>query len=530
MTTDPFSPHLKRAAQLFQSGDIVQAGQIWQAILKKSPAHEEARIGLYKVKLFFDARATQDGLEDISRFEQTQVDYVPSDAAKNVSDNYAPPQPSVAAAPPQPPPHAPVEAPTEVPTPTEASAPTAVSGGLSEDEADTLLKDGCTLYDMGMVHEAIEKWNTLQAKCPGHPQVQQYLDMGNRDLQAAARPVPSLPQAPAPPVAQALPQAPPQPSRVDVQAMEVEKPEFPKHEPIAPTPQLSQSQPGSPLPRRLTGELVVQKPLSPEFMPGDIQMEESLEAPVKPPAPLLEPKSPEQVRTGLKLPAFLTRLEGEIPALFKKPALIAGVLGFIIVSYAGVFFLRSHQKDKRLVEQVEAESHSAIAPLTQTLQIADLNEKTEDIRQQAVQLLEDAPLMSYYRCRELIRRNPLDAQAAQLMAQASAQLTKAPTQGSPADLDLALGRGNLEGADVILRSLLCQSPEDPILMAQLARICKDLSERLAAKEKWDEIESHLLMGRCLFPEDKSWSARLQLMTYLKSASPEARKTWSQLLG
>ena len=59
---DPFEAYLKRATDLFEAGDIVRAGQIWQAILKKVPDHQVARAGLYRVKLYFDSRATQDGL------------------------------------------------------------------------------------------------------------------------------------------------------------------------------------------------------------------------------------------------------------------------------------------------------------------------------------------------------------------------------------------------------------------------------------------------------------------------------------
>ena len=46
---DPFQAHLLRAASLFEAGDVVQAGQIWQAILKRDPTHQAARAGLYQV-------------------------------------------------------------------------------------------------------------------------------------------------------------------------------------------------------------------------------------------------------------------------------------------------------------------------------------------------------------------------------------------------------------------------------------------------------------------------------------------------
>ena len=50
MTTDPYLPYLRQADELFAHGEIVKAGQIWQAILKQHPSHTEARVGLMAVK------------------------------------------------------------------------------------------------------------------------------------------------------------------------------------------------------------------------------------------------------------------------------------------------------------------------------------------------------------------------------------------------------------------------------------------------------------------------------------------------
>ena len=62
--TDLYDPYLSQANALFEAGDVVKAGQIWQAVLKRAPRHPEARAGLYKVKAYFDARATRDDLLD----------------------------------------------------------------------------------------------------------------------------------------------------------------------------------------------------------------------------------------------------------------------------------------------------------------------------------------------------------------------------------------------------------------------------------------------------------------------------------
>ncbi|MFZ1377767.1 MAG: hypothetical protein WAS25_14345, partial [Geothrix sp.] len=50
MTTDPYAPYLRQADDLFAQGEVVKAGQIWQAILKQQPTHLEAREHLLAVK------------------------------------------------------------------------------------------------------------------------------------------------------------------------------------------------------------------------------------------------------------------------------------------------------------------------------------------------------------------------------------------------------------------------------------------------------------------------------------------------
>ena len=50
MTSDPYSTYLSQADALFNQGEMVKAGQIWQAILKQQPAHAEARQRLLDLK------------------------------------------------------------------------------------------------------------------------------------------------------------------------------------------------------------------------------------------------------------------------------------------------------------------------------------------------------------------------------------------------------------------------------------------------------------------------------------------------
>ena len=129
---DPFERYLNEAAALFEAGDVVKAGQIWQAILKRDPNHGIARAGLYKVKVHFDARATQDGL-------------------------FVPPLPELPAAEP-----------------------------AQSLELSRLLDLGCTLYDDGRREEAISAWTRVQDQDPGNILAKGYIEGARRQMEAEA--------------------------------------------------------------------------------------------------------------------------------------------------------------------------------------------------------------------------------------------------------------------------------------------------------------------------------------------------------
>ncbi|MDP2876430.1 MAG: hypothetical protein Q8O00_09625, partial [Holophaga sp.] len=187
-TRDPFEAYLLKAETLYQAGDIVQAGQIWQAILKKSPNHSDARAGLYKVKIYFDARATQDGL-------------LPSNP-----DNQSP------------------------------IAPIAPPAPLSTaDEIERLLRDGCTLFDMGESQDALKKWEQILEFDADHKLAQAYIrdarkDLGleNSQIHLDALPVPEpnpVEIAPAPPSPQNIPERVEQLLREGTQLFDMGMPE-----------------------------------------------------------------------------------------------------------------------------------------------------------------------------------------------------------------------------------------------------------------------------------------------------------------
>lgn len=208
MSQDPFATHLQRAQELFRSGEVLQAGQIWQAILKRQADHAEARAGLLKVKLWLEARKAKaaapspppppppdPGLP--SRPPKATVPYKPFPA----------PQPAPPIVEPE------MEAEPEAPEPSlpesEAAAP------FDEEEPDPvekLLKEGCTLYDMGQVEDALQKWEQILERSPHHPLAKDYILQARRDL-GRSQPMHLL--APSP-----RPAAPPQAAApLDVETM-----------------------------------------------------------------------------------------------------------------------------------------------------------------------------------------------------------------------------------------------------------------------------------------------------------------------
>ena len=138
---NPFARYLDEADALFEAGNVVKAGQIWQAILKRDATHAIARAGLYKVKVYFDARATQDGLTALPM--------------------------------PDPPPEA-----------------------LGTAPALEAMDKGCALYDAGRIEEAIANWEKVLAMDPGNALVRGYLDGARRKLEADAIAFGQVPQPP----------------------------------------------------------------------------------------------------------------------------------------------------------------------------------------------------------------------------------------------------------------------------------------------------------------------------------------------
>ena len=693
---DPFESYLKKAAALFEGGDVVQAGQIWQAILKKSPDHAEARAGLYKVKLYFDARATQDGLateqkkelaaqsaaasapapqaapggpaELVRLLEQgctlydaghledaiAKWDQVLEKDPHNVlakgyitgaqrilglpaqgeagsgepratsalpTDLYlgtgavAPPPPLEKEAPAPPPAPAvdkdeidrllrdgctlydmgqpqdalkkweqllnfdpshelarayikdarrdlgldtlsdgAIPAPVELP-PTGVRASDPIPSPLpvdDQDRVDQLIREGTQLFDMGMAAEAIQKWEQVQALVPDHKDVGAYLAMARRETEAASK----VPTAP-PPSTTPTPMPTPQPKAEDFEPNlrkgesllhqgRFEEAAFLFQEVVKVSPQNFRALQGLHQAEALLqareathtappAQLYPPTPPLPglelpQATPSPMIEEVPATEPVEPPSALTTPAPPP--RKGLELPELLRQMEAEIPAWLKRPRTILAIVAGIVLVNAGYMVFRWNRGESLLKQKTVSFREEALANVARNLEIANLEESSDAIRKEAEGVVDDDPLRAYYRGQELIRLNPLDGPAAQLMGRASNAMaqTEGAGQGSLKEVDRLLQQGELDGAERMLLNLLRKNPDDADLKARTARLSLALIQIYATKEQWGDAEDRLKRGRAMYPGDKAWRARLVFLGRIRAMGAEERKAWIRFLG
>lgn len=695
MARDPFESYLKKAVALFEGGDVVQAGQIWQAILKKSPDHAEARAGLYKVKLYFDARATQDGLASEQKKElaaQSAAASAPAPApaggpaeivrlleqgctlydAGHLEDAIAkwnqvlekdphnvlargyitgaqrvqglPVQEESGSGEPRSTSALPSDlylgtGAVALPSPVEQAVPAPPAApALDKDEVDRLLRDGCTLYDMGQPQDALRKWEQLLTFDPSHELARAYIKDARRDLGLDTLSDGAIP-APVdlPPTGVHAPEPIPSPLPVEdqdrveqliregtqlfdmgmtaeaIQKWELVLAQVPGHKDVeaylamarretdatpkvsaAVVPDLAPAPKPSVLPKPdefepnlrkgesllhqgrfeeaafLFQEVIKVSPQNFRALQGLHQAEALLQAreathtappaqlypptpplpgvewSATPPSPLLE-QSPgaEHVeppsaltapappaRKGLELPELLRQMEAEIPAWLKRPRTLFAILGGIVLLNAGYMIFRWKRGESLLKEKTVSFREEALANVARNLEIANLEESPDAIRREAEGALSDDPLRAYYRGQELIRLNPLDGPAAQLMGRASTAMAQADGagQGSVQEVERLLQGGELDSAERMLLNLLRKNPDDADLKARMARLSLALTQIYAAKESWGDAEDRLKRGRAMYPGDKAWRARLVFLGRIRAMGAEERKAWIRFLG
>ena len=186
MTPDPYAPYLRQADDLFSQGEVVKAGQIWQAILKQQPGHAEARERLLVVKQRLLERRQAPVAPPAAAPEPTPAPQAEAPPPQPVAPVPLPavdpdPIPPVQTPPPSAPPAPAVEAPGQAPeSATPAPEPPRVITGTLDPER--LVAHGCTLYDMGQIEDALHKWEQALALDPAHALARGYANGVRREL------------------------------------------------------------------------------------------------------------------------------------------------------------------------------------------------------------------------------------------------------------------------------------------------------------------------------------------------------------
>ena len=168
MAQDPYARYLQQAEELFASGEVVRAGQIWQAVLKAVPDHGPAREGLLRVKDALDRKQAEEAAAIHRRATDSSVQ-IPI-----MQEPEPPSHPTMALPLPLP------TAPQPEPAPVAVAAP--APAAMDDDTQDKFLREGCTLYDMGQVEDALRKWNQLLAAVPDHAMALQYAQGARKEL------------------------------------------------------------------------------------------------------------------------------------------------------------------------------------------------------------------------------------------------------------------------------------------------------------------------------------------------------------
>jgi len=551
--SDPFQAHLTRATTLFEAGDVMQAGQIWQAILKRKPEHRAAREGLYRVKLaleqrqaqkqaqeqapvdcerllregctLFDLGQTQDALQKWERILAIEPKHrlalaYANDARRDLGMALLP-----------------------VPREEAEAAPV-----LSVADVDQLVREGVQLYDMGMAEEAMVKWNRALELNPEHKDAPKYLELARRERdQAASRPVAPRP-APRP-----VPRPAPRPAPVTELAAAA--PAHPDGSLEARIGRAEQMIHDLRLEEALQAfqHLLDQGTQDPRIMAGYHQARALLNAqaaahksptpvvelaplPAVPAQPAAEPAGPPPAltergpahRAGLRLPGALRNLR--VPDRLRTPRNLGLAVTAAALLLLSLILIALHYRETALREAVASAKINALRPVSRMVEVPSLPETLAAVQQEATTALPDDPLLAYFRGQEWQRRDPDNSAAVQLVQHAKDKLADLPVSTTLEEFDRALQAGNLEGARSTILALLRHDPDDLDLRGRCRKVLLALVPLYAGEDRMGKARDALCLGRALFPQDLGWQARLKLLDAIQAMSRSDRAAWVQLLG
>lgn len=613
MSQDPYARYLQQAEELFSGGEVVRAGQIWQAVLKQVPGHAAAHEGLLRVRAALDAQAAARAAQVAE--EPREIPSAPVPAAPDPAAS----APTGPVAMPEPPP-APLLAPPEDELTTHGVAVAPAGGAraaLDEDTQDKLLREGCTLYDMGQTEDALRKWDQLLAAIPDHAMALQYAEGARRELglplDGSGPAVPQIhpvtqeipiygadeeaadkllregcllydmglteeavgkweqalkraphrsdiqgfldsaqkdladqaaaPQAPAP----AEPVVSPADEKVrqaeHLMGMQrLEEAAFSYQQALDLDPghqgaragllrvRAAQGSPARSTPASTGSGPVRMEPLRIEMDRPDPEPEAAVSAPAQPPAALTKPAPAPRAGLQLKAPEGLD--PSKFPDWVKDPKLWAGVGGGLLVIVLGSLWYKGYARDSQLAADVAAAHQAAVAKAAQDAQVPSLAESAGSILAEGRAALEAGDAVrAYLRAQTLLKQNPSDGAAAQLLSQARAALPTAGLVGATAEeYQRHLQEGDLDQAGKVMDALLRANPDDAALRTQARRLYLRLAEAHASQDRWSDAREDLQRGRALDPDDAAWGARLALLAKIQSLPKGDRPLWIALLG
>ena len=307
----------------------------------------------------------------------------------------------------------------------------------------------------GMPLEAIRKWEQALSVLPDHKDAAAYLEMARREAAKVPAKVPEpAPAAPSP--------AGPDPAELQL--------------PQA-TRLLEQGRAEEAL--FLFERILHRAPGHPQALQGRDQARARMAAVAPPsvtavPAPEPEPAAlPPAVATaeapaprrGPALPEALRKLQ--LPPWLMNPLTLMGVFFGILILWVAMYFLGQFRSNSRLRSDVQSIRAECLASVARGTEVASLAEDAAEIRREAERCLSEDPFRAYCRAQELLRLNPLDAPAAQLLDRAAKALPLPdPPQGDLRQVDKLLQGGEVEGAERLLYALLRQNPDQAELRAR----------------------------------------------------------------
>jgi tetratricopeptide (TPR) repeat protein len=513
--------HLKSASGLFDAGEVVKAGQMWQAILKREPTSAEALAGMARVREALSGGGAQ-----------------------------APPW-SLAGA---------LGLPRQEP---QGAAPQGSKETASEFDAH--LREGCTLYDKGDPRGALAAWERALRLDAGSALALSYIrgvrkELGLPALEASPPPVkPQRGQGDQ--TTQAAPaQSPPAPPHAEEveRLLEAGVKSFEKGRFERARQDWERAQaldPGNGLAKGYLGLLKNEtasrapsppSPPPPSSLPppsGSAGRESSASSEITLRVSRNRVESGQPAKTGpaqapmdaVREPTLDRRLEpaqNSASPLWRLlgSRLVVGAAVMAMLLAAAALVLRNIRKDALLAAARADIREGAIRHAEQSAKTERLMPTVGELCQDARSLMRSDPLAAYLLADEALKRDRMDAAAPKLMEEAKQAMLRHSAPPPSGNYAMLMAAGDLEGAAGLLEAQLRQNLNDRRTRENLARVSLLMARACAADGNWEGARTRLLLGSALFPSDLEWQARLRLLDYLRTAREDERALWIGLLG